>query len=42
MTSTNCECYKKLRSVAVMAVAEATTLEAAKTAVVKMLAAIQW
>ena len=40
MTSTNCECYKKLRLAAVMAVAAATTLEAAMETVATILEAI--
>ena len=42
MTSKNCECYKKLRLVPVMAAAVATMLAAAIEAVAIMLAAIQW
>ena len=40
--STNCECYKKLRLAAVMAVAAATTLAVTMAVAAIMLAAMQW
>ena len=42
MTSTNCECYKRLWLVAVMVAAAATMLVAAIEVAAKMLMAIQW
>ena len=40
--NTNCDCYKKLQLVAVMAAEVATTLAAKMVMVATMLTAIQW